>query len=145
MMKLFKLFLFFNLIFAIISCSETKIIYSGKIINEKNLNNLNISNKNNLIENFGQPSFIDPIENKYFYYSQKTKENNFFSKENEYSYIFVFEFDQNNDVIGKKVLNLNEVEKIKINKMKTSNEVVKRGLIERIFGGVGTQKAPNTN
>ena len=145
MMKIFKLFLFFNLIFAIISCSESKLIYSGKIINQKNLDNLNISNKNKLVENFGQPSFIDPIENKYFYYSEKIKEDNFFSKKKEYSYIFVFEFDQNNDVIGKKVLNLNEVEKIKINKMKTSNEVVKRGLIERIFGGVGTQKAPNTN
>ena len=145
MMKLFKLFLFFNLIFAIISCSETKLIYSGKIINEKNLNNLNISNKNNLIENFGQPSFIDPIENKYFYYSQKTKENNFFSKKNEYSYIFVFEFDQNDNVIRKKVLNLNEVEKIKINKMKTSNEIITRGLIEKIFGGVGTQRVPNSN
>ena len=145
MMKLFKLFLFFNLIFAIISCTEPKIIYSGKIINEKNLNNLNISNKNNLIENFGQPSFIDPIENKYFYYSQKTKENNFFSKENEYSYIFVFEFDQNDNVVRKKVLNLNEVEKIKINKMKTSNEIITRGLIEKIFGGVGTQRVPNSN
>jgi len=145
MMKLFKLFLFFNLIFAIISCTEPKIIYSGKIINEKNLNNLNISNKNNLIENFGQPSFIDPIENKYFYYSQKTKENNFFSKKNEYSYIFVFEFDQNDNVIRKKVLNLNEVEKIKINKMKTSNDIIKRGLIEKIFGGIGTQKVPNSN
>ena len=145
MMKLFKLFLFFNLIFAIISCTEPKIIYSGKIINEKNLNNLNISNKNNLIENFGQPSFIDPIENKYFYYSQKTKENNFFSKKNEYSYIFVFEFDQNDNVIRKKVLNLNEVEKIKINKMKTSNEIITRGLIEKIFGGVGTQRVPNSN
>ena len=145
MMKLFKLFLFFNLIFAIISCTEPKIIYSGKIINEKNLNNLNISNKNDLIENFGQPSFIDPIQNKYFYYSQKTKENNFFSKENEYSYIFVFEFDQNGNVVRKKVLNLNEVEKIKINKMKTSNEIITRGLIEKIFGGVGTQRVPNSN
>ena len=145
MMKLFKLFLFFNLIFAIISCTEPKIIYSGKIINEKNLNNLNISNKNDLIENFGQPSFIDPIKNKYFYYSQKTKENNFFSKENEYSYIFVFEFDQNGNVVRKKVLNLNQVEKIKINKMKTSNQIVKRGLIERIFGGVGTQRVPDSN
>ena len=144
-MKLLKLLLFFNLIFAIISCSEPKLIYSGKIINENNLNNLNISNKDNLIENFGQPSFIDPIENKYFYYSEKTKENNFFSKKNEYSYIFVFEFDQNDNVVEKKVLNLNEVKKIKINKMKTSNQIVKRGLIERIFGGVGTQRVPDSN
>jgi len=145
MMKLFKLFLFFNLIFAIISCSESKLIYSGKIINQKNLDNLNISDKNNLLENFGSPSFIDPIENKYFYYSEKIREDNFFSKKNEYSYIFVFAFDENNNVIGNKVLNLNEVQKIKMSKMKTDNSIVNRGFIEKIFGGVGTKKVPNTN
>ena len=145
MVKIFKLFLFINLIFAIISCSEPKLTYSGKIINQKNLNNLNISNKINLVKNLGEPSFIDPIENKYFYYSEKTKEENFFSKKKEYSYIFVFEFDQNENVIGKKVLNLNELQTTKINKMRTSNEVIKRGFIEKIFGGVGTQKVPNTN
>jgi outer membrane protein assembly factor BamE (lipoprotein component of BamABCDE complex) len=145
MVKIFKLFLFINLIFAIISCSQPKLTYSGKIINQKNLNNLNISNKSNLVKNFGEPSFIDPIENKYFYYSEKTKEDNFFSEKKEYSYIFVFEFDQNDDLVNKKVLNLNELQKIKINKIRTSNKIVKRGLIEKIFGGVGTQKVPNTN
>ena len=145
MVKIFKLFLLINLFFAIISCSQPNLTYSGKIIDQKNLNNLNISNKNYLVKNFGQPSFIDPIENKYFYYSEKTKENNFFSKKKEYSYIFVFQFNQNDDVIEKKVLNLNEVKKIKINKMKTSNQIVKRGLIEKIFGGVGTQRVPDSN
>jgi hypothetical protein len=29
--------------------------------------------------------------------------------------------------------------------MKTENNIVKRGLIEKIFGGVGTQQVPNTN
>ncbi len=144
-MKIFKLILFINLIFAIISCSQPKLIYSGKIINQNNLNNLNISTKNDLIKNLGEPSFIDPIENMYFYYSEKIKEDNFFSKKKEYSYIFVFEFDQNDNVIEKKVLNLNEVQKTKINKMRTSNKIVKRGLIEKIFGGVGTQKVPNAN
>ena len=145
MVKIFKLFLFINLIFAIISCSQPKLTYSGKIINQKNLNNLNISNKSNLVKNFGEPSFIDPIENKYFYYSEKIKEDNFFSKKKEYSYIFVFEFDQNDDLVDKKVLNLNELQKIEINKIRTSNKIVKRGLIEKIFGGVGTQKVPNAN
>ena len=144
-MRILKLFLFINLIFAIISCTDPKLTYSGKIINQKNLNNLNISNKINLVKNLGEPSFIDPIENKYFYYSEKTKEENFFSKKKEYSYIFVFEFDQNENVIGKKVLNLNELQTTKINKMRTSNEIIKRGFIEKIFGGVGTQKVPNTN
>ena len=144
-MKIYKLFLFINLIFAIISCSEPKLTYSGKIINHKNLNNLNISNKDNLVNIFGQPSFIDPIENKYFYYSEKIKEDNFFSKKKEYSYIFVFEFDQNDNVTDKKVLNLNKLQKIKINNMRTNNQIIERGLIEKIFGGVGTQKVPNTN
>ena len=128
-----------------ISCSEPKLIYSGKIINQNNLNNLKISNKDNLVKNFGQPSFIDPIENKYFYYSEKIKEDNFFSKKKEYSYIFVFEFDQNDNVTEKKVLNLNKLQKIKINNMRTNNQIVERGLIEKIFGGVGTQKVPNNN
>ena len=145
MVKIFKLFLLINLIFAIISCSQPKLTYSGKIINQNNLNNLNITNKNYLIKIFGEPSYIDPIENKYFYYSEKIKEDNFFSKKKEYSYIFIFEFDQNDNVIEKKVLNLNEVQKTKINKMRTSNKIVKRGLIEKIFGGVGTQKVPNAN
>ena len=144
-MKIFKLFLFINFIFAIISCSEPKLIYSKKIISQKNLNNLKIHNKDKLIEIFGQPSFIDPIENKYFYYSEKIQEDNFFSKKKEYSYIFIFEFDQNDDVINKKVLNLNEIKKVKINKIRTNNRILKRGLIEKIFGGVGTQKVPNTN
>ena len=144
-MNIFKLFLLINLFFAIISCSQPNLTYSGKIIDQKNLNNLNISNKNYLVKNFGQPSFIDPIENKYFYYTEKIKEDNFFSKKKEYSYIFVFEFDQNDYVIRKKVLNLNELQKIKINNMRTTNQIIERGLIEKIFGGVGTQKVPNTN
>ena len=145
MMKIFKLFLFINLVFAIISCSQPKLTYSGKIINQNNLNNLNVSNKTYLVQNFGEPSFIDPIENKYFYYSEKILEDNFFSKKKEYSYIFVFEFDQNDDVVDKKVLDLNTLQKTKINKMRTDNKIIKRGIIEKIFGGVGTQKVPNTN
>ena len=145
MLNLLKLLIFLNLIFAIVSCSDPKLIYSGKIINQNNLEKLDISNKNMLIENFGQPSFIDPIENKYFYYSEKTRENNFFSKKNEYSYIFVFAFDENDEVIERKVLNLNEVQENKINKIKIENNIIQRGLIERIFGGVGTQKVPTSN
>ena len=144
-MKLIKLLLFLNLFFAITSCSEPKLIYSGKIISQNNLEDLDVSSKNKVIEIFGQPSFVDAIENKYFYYSEKTKVNNFFSKKNEYSYIFVFTFDLNDNVVEKKVLDLNKTQKNKISKMKTENDFIKRGIIEKIFGGVGTQKVPNTN
>ena len=143
-MKLLVILLFFNLLFAITSCTEPKLIYSGKIINQKNLENLDTSNKEELLKNLGQPSFIDPIENKFFYYSEKIKENNFFSKENEYSFIFVFAFDINDNVIERKVLNLNQLQKNKMNKLETENNIMERGLIEKIFGGVGTQKVPNT-
>ena len=144
-MKLLKLLLFFNLFFAIASCSEPKLIYSGKIINHNSLDKLDTSNKQKIIENFGQPSFIDPIENKYFYYSEKTKEKNFFVKKIEYSYMFVFSFDNNDIVTERKVLNLDQIQENKIIKMKTQNNIIQRGLIEKIFGGVGTQKVPTTN
>ena len=144
-MKLINLLLFFNLLFAIISCTEPKLIYSGKIINQKNLDNLDIAKKTELIEYWGHPSFIDPVENKFFYYSEKIKENNFFSKENQYSFIFVFAFDKNDNVIERKVLDLNELQITKMSKLETENNIIQRGLIEKIFGGVGTQKVPNTN
>ncbi len=143
-MRLLIILLFFNLLFAITSCSEPKLIYSGKIINQKNLDNLDATNKIDLVKNFGQPSFIDPIENKFFYYSEKIKENNFFSKKNEYSFIFVFGFDTNDNLIERKVINLNQLQTTKMNKLETENNIIQRGLIEKIFGGVGTQKVPNT-
>ena len=51
------------------------------------------------------------------------------------------------DVVSNKadLQSFNELQTPKINKMRTSNEVIKRGFIEKIFGGVGTQKVPNTN
>ena len=143
-MKLLNLILFFNLLFAITSCTEPKLIYSGKIINQKNLDNIGIANKTELILNWGQPSFIDPVENKFFYYSEKIIENNFFSKENQYSFIFVFAFDKNDNVIERKVLDLNQLQRNKMTKLETENNIIQRGLIEKIFGGVGTQKVPNT-
>ena len=143
-MKLLIILLIFNLLFAITSCTEPKLIYSGKIINQKHLDNLNVTNKIELEKNWGQPSFIDPIENKFFYYSEKIKENNFFSKENEYSYIFVFAFDINDNLIERKVINLNQLQTKKMNNLETENNIIQRGLIEKIFGGVGTQKVPNT-
>ena len=142
-MKLLITLLFLNLFFAITSCTEPKLIYSGKIINQKNLDNLDVTKKTELLKNWGQPSFIDPIENKFFYYSEKIKENNFFSKENEYSFIFVFAFDINDNVIERKVLNLNQLQKNKMSKLETENNIIQRGIIEKIFGGVGTQKVPN--
>ena len=59
-MELIKLFLLFITIYIFTGCSE-QTIYSGKIINQDNLENLKASNKNELIERFGNPSFVDII------------------------------------------------------------------------------------
>ena len=142
-MELIKLFLLFITIYIFTGCSE-QTIYSGKIINQENLENLNASNKNELIESFGNPSFVDPIQNKLFYYTEKVKENSFFNKKTEYSYLFVFTVDKNDQIINQKAYNLQNKNEISLAKDETSNNIVERGLIEKIFGGVGPQQIPTT-
>ena len=142
-MELIKFFLLFITIYIFTGCSE-QTIYSGKIINQENLENLKASNKNELIERFGNPSFIDPIQNKIFYYTEKIKENSFFDKKTEYSYLFVFTLDNNDHIISQKAYNLQNKNEISLAKDETSNNIVERGLIEKIFGGVGPQPIPTT-
>ena len=142
-MELIKFFLLCITIYIFTGCSE-QTIYSGKIINQENLENLKASNKNELIERFGNPSFIDPIQNKLFYYTEKVKENSFFNKKTEYSYLFVFTVDENDHIISQKAYNLQNKNEISLAKDETSNNIVERGLIEKIFGGVGPQQLPTT-
>ena len=142
-MDLIKFFLLCITIYIFTGCSE-QTIYSGKIINQENLENLNASNKNELIERFGNPSFVDPIQNKLFYYTEKVKESSFFNKKTEYSYLFVFTIDKNDHIISQKAYNLQNKNEISLAKDETSNNIVERGLIEKIFGGVGPQQLPTT-
>ena len=131
----------FTLIF---SCSN-ETIYSGKILKQENLKNINFKNKKNLLNNMGEPSFIDPIENKFFYFTQKKNKKSIFTENIEYSYIFVFKFDENEKIINSQVFDLKETTDIQIIKNKTENQIVERGLLERIFGGIGPQdQLPNS-
>ena len=125
--------------FFIYSCTH-KTIYSGKILNQDNFTNINFSNQKNLINNFGYPSYIDPINNKFFYYAEMEEKESAFKKKVNYSLIFVFEFDEDNKIKNSKVYDLNNRDNfIFINEI-TENEIVKRGLLEKIFGGVGPQQ-----
>ena len=139
-----KLFYVIISLILLISCSK-ETIYSGKILNQDNFDNFNFKTKNSLIEKLGNPSFIDPIDKKFFYYSEKKERKSIFKEDLQYSYIFVFEFDENDLIINSKAYDLNNVTNIEIIKDETNNEVVRRGLIERIFGGVGPQSdLPNS-
>ena len=126
----------------IFGCVE-KTTYSGKIITNDDLD-LNILNKNELINKFGQPSYIDNISNKYFYFTEKKKETNFYDNKIEYSYLFVFEINDNNKIVKSESINLLEKKNHKYRKIQTSNNIIKRGLLETIFGGIGTNPMPNS-
>ena len=127
------------LFFFIYSCTN-KTIYSGKILNQDNFTNLNFSNQKNLINNFGYPSYIDPINNKYFYYAEMEEKESAFKKKLNYSVVFVFEFDEDNKIKNSKVYDLNKKDDFSVINEITENEIVKRGLLEKIFGGVGPQQ-----
>ena len=140
-MKYTRLIIYIYLFFLISACSkETN--YYGKILSQDELSNISIFNKDELLRKFGNPSYIDPIENKYFYYSEVSEKINIFNSKTNYSYLFVFKLDENNKLLEKKVYDLLNADEIAIIEEETENEVVKRGLIQKIFGGVGNARLP---
>jgi outer membrane protein assembly factor BamE (lipoprotein component of BamABCDE complex) len=126
----------------IFGCAE-KTTYYGKIITNEDLD-LKVLNKNDLIDKFGQPSYVDSLSNKYFYFTEKKKEKNFYNKKIEYSYLFVFEINNDGKIINSQSINLLEEKNHKYRKIQTSNSIIKRGLLEKIFGGIGANPMPNS-
>ena len=134
-----KTILYICIFFILANCSN-KTTYSGKILNNEELNEINFTNKEKLISKLGNPSYIDPIENKFFYFSEKSEKKSIFNKEVKYSFVFVFKIDENDQITNSEVFNIKDIKNVKLSKDKTTNEVVRRGLLEKIFGGVGTQQ-----
>ena len=128
------------ILFSFIYSCTNETIYSGKILNQDNFTNINFTNQKNLINNFGYPSYIDPINNKYFYYAEMEEKKSAFKKKINYSVVFVFEFDEDNKIINSEVYDLNNKDNFSVINEITENEIVKRGLLEKIFGGVGPQQ-----
>tara|TARA_B100001059_G_scaffold194914_1_gene199230 strand:+ start:262 stop:690 length:429 start_codon:yes stop_codon:yes gene_type:complete len=141
-MSFFKIIIIVILSQFIFGCIE-KTTYSGKIITSDDLD-LKVLNKNELINKFGQPSYIDSLSNKYFYFTEKKKETNFYNNKIEYSYLFVFEIDDENKIINSESINLLEEKNHMYRKIETSNNIIKRGLLETIFGGIGTNPMTNS-
>lgn len=129
----------------IVSCSKKTTTYYGKIIDKNDLTNLSLNNKQDLINKFGPPTYIDPIEQKFFYYSEIRQKINIFNKKTNYSYLFVFEFNNDELITDQKVYDLLKTEKIDIVNDITDSEIIKRGLIQKIFGGVGNEAQLPTN
>ena len=138
MFKYLKVIIFILMLFIILSCVETK-SYSGKLIDE-NFKYDSLLNKTQVTSKLGQPNFIDPIENKYYYYFEKRINKNIFDSRIEKRTMIVFNFEENENVQSFNQYNLNQEQKINIIKDKTKNNLIDRGLIEKIFGGIGKQK-----
>tara|TARA_Y100000782_G_scaffold111325_1_gene139114 strand:- start:975 stop:1373 length:399 start_codon:yes stop_codon:yes gene_type:complete len=126
------------MLFIILSCVETK-SYSGKLIDE-NFKYDSLLNKTQVTSKLGQPNFIDPIENKYYYYFEKRINKNIFDSRIEKRTMIVFNFEENENVQSFNQYNLNQEQQINIIKDKTKNNLIDRGLLEKIFGGIGKQK-----
>ena len=138
MIKFLKIIIFIPVLFIILSCVETK-SYSGKLIVE-NFKYDSLLNKTQVTSKLGQPNFIDPIENKYYYYFEKRINKNIFDSRIEKRTMIVFNFEENENVQSFNQYNLNQEQQINIIKDKTKNNLIDRGLIEKIFGGIGKQK-----
>ena len=135
MIRFLKIIIFIPMLFIILSCVETK-SYSGKLLVE-NYKYDSLLNKNQVTSNLGLPNFIDPIENKYYYYFEKTINKNFFNSIIEKRSMIVFNFEENGNVQSFNQYNLDQEQQIDFVKDKTKNNLVERGLIEKIFGGIG--------
>ena len=121
----------------IISCSE-KITYTGLIIDEK-INLLEINNKDELLQLLGRPNYIDPIENNFYYFSEKNISKNSLTKKTVDRLILVYYFDDENNIVDTKRFNLDDEKMINISDNRIKNDLIKKGLIEKIFGGVSSQ------
>ena len=141
-MSFLKIFIIFISSQYIFGCVE-KTTYSGKILSDEDLD-LQILNKNELINKFGQPSYVDSLSNKYFYFTEKKKQTNFYNNKIEYSYLFVFQINDNDKIISSESINLLKEKNHKYRKIETSNNIIERGLLETIFGGIGTNPIPNS-
>ena len=143
------MFIFFRLLLVLmifilcISCNE-KIVYSGKILNEENFDFAKLTNKEEVIDKLGKPNFIDPIEKKYYYFSEKKYVKNFFKQKISDRIIVVFIFNENETIKLVSQYDLNDEQDVKNIKYTTPNELIKRRLFQKIFGGIG-KTVPSTS
>ena len=121
---------------SLISCNE-RIAYSGKIFNEKNFKITDFKNKEDVINELGNPNYIDPIEKKYYYYSEIKNITNFYKQSISNRTMIVVVFNENETIKMISEYDLNDEQDVKYIKDKTPNEIIKRGMIQKIFGGVG--------
>ena len=139
----FRLLLILMIFILCVSCKE-KILYSGKIFSEENFDFTKLKNKEEVVGKLGNPNFIDPIEKKYYYFSEKKYVKNFYKQKIINRIMVVFIFNENETIKSVSQYDLNDEQDVKNIKESTPNELIKRGLIQKIFGGIGNSMPSTT-
>ena len=143
------MFIFYRLLLILIifnlcsGCNE-KTLYTGKIFNEENFDFTKLKNKEEVINKLGNPNFIDPIEKKYYFFSEKKNIKNFFKQKISSRIMVVFSFNENETIKSLSQYDLNDEQDVKYIKEKTPNKLIKRGLLKKLFGGIGSA-TPSTS
>ena len=143
MLIFYRILLILTILILCVGCNE-KILYSVKIFNEENFDFAKLKNKGEVVDKLGNPNFIDPIEKKYYYFSEKKHMKNFFKQKIINRIMVVFIFNENETIKLISQYDLNDEQDIKNIKETTPNELIKRGLLRKIFGGVG-YSVPSTS
>ena len=84
---------------------------------------------------------IQTIENKYFYFTEKRKVKNFLNEKIVNRSVLVFSFNEDDTIIKINDFDLTDETTLTFSKDKTINNIVKRGFIEKWFGGVGKSQS----
>ena len=137
-MHLYRLLLII-LIFFCFSCSSN-VHKVGVINNDKFNSSFENLKKNEVIETLGTPSSTDPIDNSLIYFSEVRKEKNIFNKKIISRNVYILKFDENNYFSKIEFYSYDNENKLKISKKTTDTDIIKTGVLERIFGGVGRQQ-----
>ena len=138
----FKITHLITILLFFLSCSET-VYYSGKI-KDLNINYDYLKNKEEVLIEFGEPNFIDFIDKKYFYFSEKKIIKNFFDNKIISSNIIVFNFNDNDAIMSISYYDIEDKKNLKYLKKQTENNIIKRSYFEKIFGGIGKNSLTDT-
>ena len=130
------------MIFILCSGCNEKTVYTGKIFNKENLDFTELKNKEEVTSKLGNPNFIDPIEKKYYYFTEKFINKNFYDNKIDSRKLIVFNFNIDESINSIEEYDLSDQQKMKIISETTQNNLLEKGLIENIFGGIG--KGPST-
>ena len=136
MKKIIILFFFF---FITLNCTQNKVSNTHGIrsINHKyEIIELNKSNKNDIRKIIGPPSSISEFDNKWIYIERKTNSQSLFKlgkKKISANNVMIVEFNDMGILIGKDLLELNDMNEILVTEKKTEKKFTQNNIMYDIF------------